>query len=551
MKDNLIKIKAQLLGIWQELGLSQRITVAATGAITLLAIGALAVWSGKPHYSLLYGNLPPEEANKVVSFLDEKGITYELGANGTSISIPNKDVHRVRIELAGKGIPDTQNKVGLEIFDKPVFGLSNMQQRINHTRAIQGELSNTISMMNSIESAEVMVVMPENRLIGESITESSASVFVKTTGGIALPQNQVRAIQFLVGNSVEGLTPDKVAVTNAEGQLLSAEEGDASVTVLANQRLESQRQIEAYFSEKAEYMLNRVLGPDQAVVQVFADINFDTKKSTEVAYMGEAIELKMSETSDKVTTNAEENQPVVGVAGNTLNNTNSVASAAPASTLSEKTVVENNFLVPSLTNDVVRLAGGINRLSAAVFINHKKDGTNTVERSGAEIQSITKIVASALGITNIVDNLTVEQFAFPPKVENDILDQLKVVNRNRTYLEIGKQIAYFAIGLTVLGMFRRSLKKTETSDIPIGINLEEYAKTIPGGGTLNGSGANAGSNGAEANPLAGLRGASMMDTNDSPESAVTVEILNRLIRENPANMSHAIKEWLNEDDAQG
>jgi hypothetical protein len=64
-------------------------------------------------------------------------------------------------------------------------------------------------------------------------------------------------------------------------------------------------------------------------------------------------------------------------------------------------------------------------------------------------------------------------------------------------------------------MFWRALKRTKLDDLPFG---------APAGGA-NGNG----------NPHAGRTGAG---------STVTVEVLNQLIRENPANMTQAVRSWM-------
>ena len=48
--------------------------------------------------------------------------------------------------------------VGFEIFDKPNFGISDFVQRANYLRALQGELSRTISQLDEIQSSRVMIV---------------------------------------------------------------------------------------------------------------------------------------------------------------------------------------------------------------------------------------------------------------------------------------------------------------------------------------------------------------------------------------------------------
>ena len=85
--------------------------------------------------------------------------------------MPADKVYQVRMQMAGKGIPRGDG-VGFEIFDKANFGISDFVQRANYTRAVQGELARTISQLDQIENARVMIVMPENRLLVDNSAQA-------------------------------------------------------------------------------------------------------------------------------------------------------------------------------------------------------------------------------------------------------------------------------------------------------------------------------------------------------------------------------------------
>ena len=180
--EPLKQLGAQLKNIWKQLGINQRVIVAAGGIGIFGGLIALAMWSSQPRYALLYGNLSLKDIDTLRNTLEGQSIPNKIGPNGHSILVPSAQVHEARIFLAGKGLPNGSEKVGLEIFDRPSFGLSNLQQRVNHTRALQGELSNTIGKMTGIEAADVMINMPENKLFEDSLSQASASVFLQTVG---------------------------------------------------------------------------------------------------------------------------------------------------------------------------------------------------------------------------------------------------------------------------------------------------------------------------------------------------------------------------------
>ncbi len=254
MNPNLAKLGAQLRDIWNQLGLSQRVSVICATLALIAGLGALAFWSSRAQYGLLYGRLSDGEAAKVIAALDDAKVPYKVGAGGSSILVPAEKVHLMRMQLAGRGIPQGDG-VGFEIFDKPNFGISDFVQRANYVRAVQGELSRTISQLDEVESARVMVVLPENRLLLDKDKYATASVFVRVRGNSQLPPQSINSIRFLVANSVEGLKANHVTVVDNLGNVLSENADEDSLTGLTSSRLAARRNLEQYLAKKAQDML--------------------------------------------------------------------------------------------------------------------------------------------------------------------------------------------------------------------------------------------------------------------------------------------------------
>jgi flagellar M-ring protein FliF len=279
MNVALAQLGRQLAAIWKQLGLNQRISVVLAGAVVVGGLVSMILWSSRTDYALLYGRLEDAEAAKVLAALDDAKIPYRTGQG--SIYVPAAKVHQVRMQLAAKGLPKNESGVGFEIFDKPNFGISDFVQRANYLRALQGELARTISQLDEVEAARVMIVIPENRLLADNSRRPTASVFIKTKGLAQLSPSSVSAIQFLVANAVEGLQASRVSVVDNRGNVLSQEAEGDSVAGLTATQLAARKNLESYLSKKAEGMLEKVLGPGQAVVRVSADINFDSLTRTE------------------------------------------------------------------------------------------------------------------------------------------------------------------------------------------------------------------------------------------------------------------------------
>ena len=100
------KLKAlgmQLLGIWQQLGMNQKVTVAASGLLVAGMLVAVVFFTSRTDFALLYGGMDPMDAGQVVAVLEEQSIPYEAGAGGTSIHVPREQVYKLRMTLARQG----------------------------------------------------------------------------------------------------------------------------------------------------------------------------------------------------------------------------------------------------------------------------------------------------------------------------------------------------------------------------------------------------------------------------------------------------------------
>ena len=186
----------------------------------------MLIWGGRTDYSLLYGNLDTAEAGRVTQALDASSVKYKISQGGGSIYVPSSQVHQMRMQLATQGIPKGEG-IGYELLDKNTLGMSDFMQHANYNRAVQGELARTIAKFNGIDSARVMIVSPENRLLIDPGRHATASVFL-TMRRMSRPSSEtVDAIQMLVANSIEGLSLNHVSVVDNSGNVLSVhdEEG--------------------------------------------------------------------------------------------------------------------------------------------------------------------------------------------------------------------------------------------------------------------------------------------------------------------------------------
>ncbi len=543
MNQNLAKLLAQLRGIWSQLGASQRLSVAAATFVLVAGLATLAFWSSHADYGLLYGGLADSEAAKVISALDDAKVPYKVGAGGGSILVPQDKVYTMRMQLAGRGIPQGEG-VGFEIFDKPNFGISDFVQRANYVRAVQGELARTIGQINEVVSARVMIVLPENRLLLDKDKYPTASVFVRVRGNAQLQPQSINSIRFLVANSVEGLKPNHVSVVDNLGNVLSENADDDSMAGLTSTQLAARRNLEQYLARKAQDILEKALGPGQAIVRVSADINYDTQTHTEEKFdpEGQVIrtQTKNDEVTDSSTTTA--GSSPVGISANTSTSTNAppAAGTAPLNNSNNRKVTSTvAYEISKTTSSQMQSAGGIKRLTVAVTVAAEMEGVGAdrkaVVRTPDQLNKLRGIVASAIGVDNTRgDAITLEELPFNDQFASDITHELDQQQQHEFWWNLVRNLTYPALGLVALVLLLRLFKRTPVHEIPIGIPVGRLMGAYRTNGNGNGNG-----NGHGHSPRPG-------DMTFEPQpGVVTVDVLNRLIKENPSNMTQAIRNWMN------
>ena len=65
---------AQLLTIWSQLGVNQKLTVAASGLLVAATLAVVVFFTSRTDFVLLYGGLAPKDAGDVVAHLEEQSI---------------------------------------------------------------------------------------------------------------------------------------------------------------------------------------------------------------------------------------------------------------------------------------------------------------------------------------------------------------------------------------------------------------------------------------------------------------------------------------------
>ncbi len=269
-----------LLELFDKIGGPRRAMILAVGFAAAIGVFGLARWLNAPDWVAAVSDVPIGDVGAITDRLTQEGIEHKLGANGSSIHVQSTDVPRARVALARAGILPSSDRPGWEIFNTVQFGTTELMQRVNLQRALEGELEKTINALRGIRTSKVHIVLPEEESYGAAAIPAEASVMLVSDGGEPLPSDVVKGIASMVAASVGGLTVDHVNIVDDAGRALADADEANSVASVSNKQMEMQREMEALLKSKTEKFLEPVVGRGRAKVEVSALLNFDRVERT-------------------------------------------------------------------------------------------------------------------------------------------------------------------------------------------------------------------------------------------------------------------------------
>ncbi|MBN4056925.1 flagellar M-ring protein FliF, partial [bacterium AH-315-J21] len=390
-------------------------------------------------------------AGEALAYLEANKIPYQVSEGGRSIMIPDGDVHRVRMAMASEGVP-TGGSVGYAIFDKTNFGMTDFLQKVNFRRALEGELTKTILEIREVKAARVHIVMPKERLFGRDKKETTASILLKLSSG-SLSRSQLAGINHLVASSVEGLQTENISIIDYNGNLLSDAKGKNTMAGLSSTQLQVRKDVESYLEEKAQSMLDGVIGVGKSVVRVSAELDFTQSERTNELYDANGAVVRSEERSEQ-----------------TNNSKDQLAEKDSESTDDSK--VEStitNYEIPKTIEHIVNHVGGIKRISVAVMLDGKTefvdDGDgNLVEsytpRAQEEIDRLSGIVKSSIGFdSDRNDQMEVYNMPFDNSAFKDMQNELDKSTDIYMYVDLVKRFGGWLLIAFAIMYFRKKASK--------------------------------------------------------------------------------------------
>jgi flagellar M-ring protein FliF len=519
---------------------------AAMGGVTLallLFFGFVIMRVSQPATGVLYADLSMQDAGAIIRELESKGIAYETRGDGQTILAPRTELARIRMDLAGKGIP-TGGGVGYEIFDKgDAFSSTSFVQNINHLRALEGELSRTIRAIGRVQAARVHLVIPERRLFERDREPPRASIVLKLRG--ELDASQVRAVRHLVASAVEGLKPDRISIVDEQGRLLAdGAQGDLAANALAAD--EKQAGVERRLRMQVEEIVAGIVGSGRARVQVAAELDLNRIESRSETFDPESRVVRSTQTraENQTTTGAD---GAVSV-GNELPGANQPGNAAGPRDASNKNEETVNYEISRTTRTEVLEGGRMKRLSVAVLVDgiYAKGANGEVAyqpRPQEELDRIAALVRTAIGFDrNRGDQVEVVNLRFAESPQSAELNEESLVS---SLFNPSKEDALRLIEIAVIALLTLIVLMTVVRPLVLKILGRETSRRASLVGTLASSSAE----GALASgPQRDSQTARMIEIAkvNGQVQQQSLERIGELVRGNPAESVAVLRQWIHE-----
>ena len=392
---------------WAGMQPAQRGWMLVAALLLAALVGGLFWYGLRPDWRILYADMDPEDVRQAGQVLSQAQIPFELSANGAGIMVPAAQLDKARLLTAAKGLKS--GRLGFEIFDKPNWVGSEFDEQVNYQRALEGELEHTVGSLSDVESARVHLVMPHDSLFREAERPAKASVVLKLRHR-SLADGEPEAIRNLVASAGDGLTPDRMVLVDAAGNLPLGPKTAEAMQLSAEQALE----------EKLIATLEPVTGAGNVRASVTLDYDPAATDETQESYdPDQTVTLSMQRTEQSSGA-----QPVAaGVPGTASNAPNSQALPVyPQQTSGAQSAKSESgtYGASKTVRHVIEGPGRVRRLTAAIVVNDrllepasKSKAAQWQPRSPEELRNLTALAQAAVGFDVARgDLLQVEDLAF-------------------------------------------------------------------------------------------------------------------------------------------
>jgi flagellar M-ring protein FliF len=346
-----------------------------------------------------------------MDFLDANQVDYRQENN--TISVPTEEYQNIKILLAREGLTDEPSH-GEDILMKDMgFGVSQRLERERLKYGREQQIAKTIDQLQSINRSKVLLAIPRENVFARREKNPSATVVLTMQRGKILSEEEVDAVVDIVASAVQGLSPNRVTVTDQNGRLLNSGSQD-SISSRSRKEFEIEQKREQEYMEKIDSILIPVVGLGNYTAQVDITMDFTNVEETQRRYNSDlpALRSEMSVETSNI-------GGVLGGIPGALTNQPPIESAIPENaaggqkkSMPSRKHLEStkNYELDEAISHTKQQAGVVRRVSVSVALDYVNGAPATsagegnqsptsaiVPRSATELSSIRRLLQGSIG----------------------------------------------------------------------------------------------------------------------------------------------------------
>jgi flagellar M-ring protein FliF len=276
------KLLENIKNIYSKLNQTQRLVLFGIGALIIVGFFFLVSFSSKPSEALLFQSpLEQYDFTRITNKLTEWNVDYKT-QEGQFITVRDENTSAyLRMKIGQSGLLP-QGIKGWELFDIQKWTTTDFERDVNKRRAIIGEITRHIKLLEDVEHVSIQVTMPEPQLYIDNEEPYTASVIITPSpySDILTNKKKIQGIISLIASGVDRLKPENVVVTDHHGNILSdfAAEEDVNYLTRAREEWKIKERLRLKTQSEIREKLKAVLGEDKVDVSVELELDFDQKK---------------------------------------------------------------------------------------------------------------------------------------------------------------------------------------------------------------------------------------------------------------------------------
>ena len=380
----------------------RQITLVVALSICLAIAVFVIMLANEPEYRFL-AKQPTEELIQTMDFLDANKVDYRQENN--TVSVPADEYQTIKLLLAREGLSTEPSQGEDMVMQDMGFGVSQRVERERLKYGREQRVARTIEQLQSISKAQVLLAIPRENIFARREKNPSATIVLTLQRGRLLSAEEVDAVVDIVASAVQGLSPNRVTVTDHNGRLLNSGSQN-SVSARSRNELDIEQKREKEYMDKIDNILIPVVGLGNYTAQVDVTMDFTNVEETARRYNSDLPALRSEMKVEDSTIGG----LLGGIPGALTNQpplessipedaTNQQQKATPTRKHSEST---KNYELDEAISHTKQQTGVVRRVSVSVALDYV-DGVAPVSNVGGENGDGEQIAAIAKQPRNITE----------------------------------------------------------------------------------------------------------------------------------------------------